>query len=179
MRGYSVVLRNVALGLCGLAAGCGVFSLDDPPATELLVLESPECSGTREGRACLTIAFVLHKSVRNNADGDLQGRMLWGLYKGGTVSWDGPDDRAVKLFGTPEPPPNLEALPFVDFKSVAEYAVTLSDIPAGAYQLVVYLDDDDSGDADTGDPVSLPTDAFKVLANEHTRVEGVMNYLMF
>jgi hypothetical protein len=67
-------------------------------------------------------------------------------------------------------------LPFVDFAD-GPYVVTLADLDAKAYQIIAYLDDDASGEPDSGDPVTFPSGGFDVPAEKHTVVDVFLDYL--
>ncbi len=168
--------RLGCLTLCLLAVtSCGSLGLRDSPPTKTLDLDDPACDGTRQGRACLTMRFDLADHVRDAAEGDMAGRFEWGLYHNGHVGLLGPGDH-VKVYGTPEPPPSPESLPLVDFTEGA-YVLTLPDFPADRYQFVAYLDDDDSGEADDGDPCTFPKEGFELSANQHTQVDAWLDFI--
>ncbi len=165
---------TIAIWLLVMLAGCGLLGPSGSNSTRASDLGDPDCAGTHAGRACLTIHFGVHRGIRDSAPGDLKGYLEWGLYRGGDVGLLGPGDN-VKVLGTPERPAEL---PYVDFSVPgSEYVVTFADVEARDYQIVGYLDDDDSGKPDTGDPVTFPRDPFDVPADVHTDVDALLDYI--
>jgi hypothetical protein len=124
----------------------------------------------------LTLIFAVPAKTRSAAKGDLRGGFGWGLYKGGDVTLFGPGDHA-QLYGTPYPPMRGD-LPEVDLSAPdATFAVTMTNVPPGDYQVLASLDDDDSGGDSAGDPATFPSAPFGVSGDTHQTLDVALDYL--
>jgi hypothetical protein len=116
----------------------------------------------------VTLHVSVASDVREDAD-DLVGAVHWALYADGDVGGFGPGD-ARSLRGDHTSVVDLSARGAACFVHVA-------DVPATALQVLAFLDADGSGDDSSGDPVTLPTDAFSLEPDVRTQVEVVLDYI--
>jgi hypothetical protein len=124
---------------------------------------APECAPTPSGEACLAIHFSIEGDAR--ASGKLTGTYHWALYHNGKVHGWGPDgDPAYDGLKTG-----------VDLTAPGSTDTTYAPgIPAGAYQILAYLDANLNDSADTDEPITNPTGGFQVPANAMTTVDSVL-----
>ena len=176
--------RGLWLGVVGLSllAGClGSLTTKTVPGP---------CGSPDGGSGCLTLAYYPTASVHSGAS-SVKGTLNWGLYKGGDVDLFGPGDNASLYgsaipvdFGDPgdNPTGKLDGGPgqTIEFDCTdggVEVDIEIQGIPAESYQALGYLDIHGSGESSGGDPVTLPSSEFTVVAGELLRVEVPLDYI--
>ncbi len=124
----------------------------------------PQCEGTPAGHACLKIVFSENSDVYS--EGKLTGDYYWALYNAGDVAGYGPDG-PVQYTGT---------VYDVDLSAPgATLATYVPGIRAQGYQILCYLDANQNGDPDKGEPVTYPSHSFNVPADTMTTVESILD----
>jgi hypothetical protein len=158
------VRATAVAALAAVAAGCTKAA----PETKRIAWDDAACDGTEPGRACITLRFSVSSSVRDDATA-LTGWLEWSLYADGDVGGLGPGD-AQALYGG--------EVRGVDLSPKGEVEIVhVPDAEARRYQVLGYLDVDENGTDDDGDPVTLPSDGFAVPADQNTAVEVVFDYI--
>jgi hypothetical protein len=144
------------------------------------------CGSVDGGEGCLTLVYFPTASVRSGVK-TLKGTLNWGLYKGGDVNILGPGNNnsvfggAVPVdFGEDDQPAVATdggSFEFTQIDGGREVEIVLQGIPARSYQALGYLDIHGTGDATSGDPVSLPSGSFTLAPGTSLRVDVPLDYI--
>ena len=129
----------------------------------------PECEGTEAPQTCFSLKFSLKQDLRTSVPGDLKGTLHWAVYTGGDVGPLGP--------GSNKPLKSGEVLDADFAPEDAAQLIHLPDMAAGRYQILGYLDDDASGNSNSGDVGTFPKDPFGVPAERPLQVNILLDYV--
>jgi len=137
---------------------CGEGEGHEPPQT---IEWPPQCEGTLDANACVTLDLRTNDFVRANAPGDKIGTAFWALYKEGDVD-------LVTGARAGEPLYSGEVANVDLSTENRSHLIHIANMAARKYQALLQLDDDVSGGPNDGDLVTLPQRAFNALAGEYT-----------
>lgn len=148
--------------------GLGSLFLRAAPATQALVPDASACGTVAPEHVCITLMVRVDERLR--LERPLRGTLNWALYRAGDVGILGPGKHDPVAAGAQE---NVE----LDGPD-AVAALTIADVPHGAYQALLYLDVDLDDEASDGDPVTLPARAFDASAGGHLGVSVYLDHLL-
>jgi hypothetical protein len=179
--------QTVTNGLAALALSVSAC-LCGSPQTQVEGL----CASTQSGNGCLSLFYYPTDSVRSGA-ACLRGTLNWSLYRGGDVGLFGPGNNPSLYGGAFEADfTNCPGNPLADAGLFDESKlndaganaeglqgeVDLPDIPAQSYQALGYLDCHGTGESSSGDPVTMPQNAFKLLPDTYLQVSVALDHVM-
>jgi hypothetical protein len=163
-------MRNVTLSLLAILGftACGEGEKRDPAQT---IEWDPECVGTLDTNACVTLVVGSNNFVRTNAVGDLIGTVYWALYNEGDVDLlTGPKTGVTPAYSGEVEDVNVST-------ADNNHMIHVANISARKYHALLQLDDDLTGAPNDGDVVTLPQAAFTAAAGEHTTRDITFNHL--
>ena len=147
---------------CCLCLGSAQCGLKDEPQSGTCSM-GDECDGTLEQNACLELTIRADDDIRNDKPGKLKGKLHGAVYKGGDVGALGPGDNE-NVYG--------DEIEDVDLSGEASSVVMIfPNIEARTYQILMYIDANGDDEANIGEIVTFPTDAFDAPANQKTCTE--------
>lgn len=153
-------MRNVTLSILAvlLFTACGEGEKHDPPQN---IEWDPECSGTLDANACVTLVVGANQFVRDNAPGDLVGTVFWALYKEGDVDLLTGARSGDALYSGEIADVDVSAANLT-------HLIHIANMSPRKYHPLLQLDDDVTGAPNDGDAVTLPQPAFNAPAGVHT-----------
>lgn len=162
LNGDAVLLSSALMWSCTVSA----------PETKVADINDPRCAGTAVENACIVLEITVDPAVRTEETHALQGTVHWALYRAGDVSILGPGVNK-SLYGG--------AIPDVDLAAASSSAtVVIPNAVAESYQALGYFDvlgDGSSNVAETGDPVTFPSNPIAVPAGKLTEVSIVFDFI--
>ncbi|MBX7116308.1 MAG: DUF2141 domain-containing protein [Myxococcaceae bacterium] len=162
-------MTSFRLGSGVLALFASTWLLGCGGAQHIEPYDENRCARASEGNSCVNFVYSVKPEIRKSVKGSLKGVLRWAVHKGGNVGLFGAGDN-VALWGG-------DALN-VDLSGTdATYTVTLDDVPAGRYQVLAYLDENENFISDGGEVVTFPKDPFGIPPNRDITVKILLDFI--